>query len=427
METKIKKDIALKSEPMNEMLSNPPSWIVLSGSGVFLLVLIIIVSLTWFIQYPDEISGDVSVSTSKPPIELSNQSYIQLKTLDVKENSNVKSGELIAQFDIQANTKDIQRINDYLKLIKINENYEQIIEFNEDVKLGTFQESWTKLNYLIHSWNNEIKSDISDKRIGSIGREIELRKQLQSINDNRINISSEEFQLIKKELESSERLADKNAISKQALTIDKKSHSQALQNFENQKEQKIQNLITLNNLQNELIQLKHNNSILRNEKRAEIQISISTLQNTLDSWKRNSVWVAPCSGKVLFNKILQINRFYKANEASIVIVPSGSGYTAISSINSEGAGRVQPGQKVFIELLDFPKSEYGTLEGTVNTITQIDKEGKYEVKIRLKNQLKTSYDKQIPYKAKYKGTAKIITKNKRLLYRFFEQLTDLIK
>ena len=428
MKKQVEDDTELRSEPMNEMLSHPPKWIIRSGSGLFFIIIISAISLAWFIQYPDEISGDVIVTTSKAPIELSNQSYIQLKSLDVKENEIVNTGKLIAQFDLQADPEDIERINDYLTILNnLHGDFNQIPQYYGKVKLGTFQESWTKLNSMILKWNNEIRLDISDKRIASIKREISLREQLQAINEKKINISEEESETIRKELESSVRLAEQNAISKQTLTNDKRIHSQALQSVQNQKEQKIQNLISLNTLRNELIQLEHDNVMNWQEKKTEILIGISSLQTVLNSWEKNSVWVAPCSGKVLFNKILQVNRFYKANEASVVIVPSGSGYNAIATITANGAGNVKKGQKAFIELVDYPKSEFGSLEGKVENITQIDKEGKYEVKIQLANQLKTTNKKTIPFKAQLKGTAKIITKNKRLLTRFVEQLTDLMK
>ncbi len=163
------------------------------------------------------------------------------------------------------------------------------------------------------------------------------------------------------------------------------------------------------------------------QKTAEIQISITALRAGFQNWEKSSVWVAPCAGKVVFNKILQVNRFYKVDEASIVIVPKGSGYQAIAVVNSAGAGRLKIGQKAFVELLDYPKVEFGMLEGRVRSITQMDKEGTYEVKVQLLNQLKTTYNKDIPPKAQLKGKVKIITKDKRLLARFFEQLTDLIK
>lgn len=421
-------NVDLKSEPMNEMLSHPPRWIIRSGSGIFLFIIFIVICLAWFIQYPDEISGEVVVTTSKAPIELTNQTYIQLKSLDATENKIVQAGELIAQFDIQAKPKDIANITEYLqKLDKLEDEFKQIPVYGNSVQLGTLQEQWTTLSARIDSWNSELSSDAFQKEVNSIRKEIFLREQLQSINNERIKISANEYELIKDELASSERLAQQNAISKQTLLQDKRSHSQVLQNIQNQKEQQVQNLITLNSLKNQLAKLEHESWLTHQQKKTEILLGINALRNSLNNWKENSVWVAPCSGKVLFNKILQVNRFYKPNEASLVIVPNGSNYNALATITTVGAGKVKSGQKVFIELVDYPKSEFGMLEGKVTAITQIDKEGKYEVKISLPTQLKTTYNKQIPFKAQLKGTAKIITKDKRLLARFFEQLTSMLK
>lgn len=426
-----KKDIEinLKSEQMNEMLSNPPSWIVRSGGGMFLIVLFIIVALSWFIRYPDEITGEVLVTSSKPPIELSNQSYIQIKSLDIKENQLVNKGDLIAEFDIQAESEDIEKAKTYLEKLQ---NYKglfqkQIPVFNNQLKLGTLQEQWTILNSKITEWNSEYSENITLQELASIQREISFREQLQIISNKKIKLSEGEYELIQEQLAGSERLAEQNAISKQTLTQDKRTQTQAMQSVQSQKEQHVQNLIVLNELRKQKLRLEYDAKLKKMQMTSEIQTSIVAIMNGFQNWEKNAVWIAPCSGKVLFNKLLQVNRFYKANEASIVIVPNGSGYIARAIISSTGAGKVKIGQKTFIELIDFPKTEFGMLEGKVNAMTHIDKEGKYEISIQLPNQLKTTYNKQIPFKAQLKGTVKIITKDKRLLERFFEQLTDLVK
>ncbi|TSJ41161.1 hypothetical protein [Fluviicola chungangensis] len=429
MEEKRYIDIELKSEQMNEMLSNPPSWIVRSGNGVFLIVLLVIIGLAWFIRYPDEIAGEVLVTSSKPPIELSNQGYIQLKTLNVSENEEVRIGDLIAQFDIQAKSGDVEKARNYLGQLEVfNGKYQkQIPVFSQPLKLGTFQEQWTTLLSKVAEWNSEHSENITQQELASIQREISFREQLQIISNKKIKLSEGEYELIQEQLASSERLAEQNAISKQTLTQDKRTQTQALQSVQSQKEQHVQNLITLNTLRKERFRLEHDAKLKELKMSSEIQIGISVLMNGFQTWEKNVVWIAPCTGKVVFNKLLQVNRFYKTNEASIVIVPKGSGYIALATIESAGSGKVMVGQKTFIELIDFPKAEFGMLEGNVSKITRIDKEGKYEVKIRLPKQMKTTYNKDIPFKAQLKGNVKIITKDKRLLERFFEQLTDLIK
>lgn len=422
-------NIELKSEQMNEMLSNPPSWITRSGSGMFLIAILIVAGLAWLINYPDEVTGEITITSSKAPIELSNQDYVQLKSLNVRENQVVKTGELIAEFDIRAKAEDIAEANQYLdKLERVCGTFQkEIPEFYQEVQLGAFQEQWTMLLSKIKEWNTEHLENVVAKELVFVRREIALREQLQAISNNKITLSEDEYELIEEQLAGSERLAGQNAISKQTLSLDKRTKTQAQQSVQGQKEAYIQNLITLNSLRKGLLHLEYDEQLKNLQKLAEIRLGITTLRNSFQTWERNAAWLAPCSGKVLFNKSLQEHRFYKANEASIIIVPEGSGYSALASINTSGAGKVRVGQNVFIELVDFPKSEFGVLEGKVSNMTQIDKEGKYEVGIELPDQLKTSYNKTIPPKAQLKGTVKIITKDRRLLARFFEQFTELIK
>lgn len=429
MERKDDIGIELKSEAMNTLLSSPPSRIVRSGSSVFLAVLILVAFLSWFIRYPDEVSGEVLVTTSKAPIELSNQSYAQLRSLYVVENQDVNSGDVIAQFDIHVKSGDIVRANSYLNRLEAFEEKfpNQIPVLDTSLQLGTFQEQWTILLAKVIEWNSEHSENISRERTASIRREIGFREQLHVISARKIKLSEGEYELIREQLAGSERLAVQNAISKQTLVQDKRVYSQVLQSVQAQKEQLVQNSIALNNLRKELSLVEHDEHLKTLQKSSEIQVLITALRNGFQTWEKDGVWIAPCSGKILFNKVLQVNRFYKAEEASIVLVPKGSGYAALATISSNGAGKVKVGQKTLLELADFPKTEFGMLEGKVAAITQMDKAGKYEVKISLPKQLKTTYHKQIPFKAQLKGKVKIITKDKRLLERFFEQLTNLFR
>ena len=421
--------IDLKSEPMNEMLSNPPSWITRSGNGMFLIILLSVIGLSWLIEYSDEIIGEGLVTTSQPPIELSNQQYVQLKSVAVHDQQRVMKGQILAQFDNQAKTEDIEKATRYLTTLKSVHSgaHHTLPLIGEQLNLGVYQEAWTLLETRINEWNSLQKDNLLKNTISSLQVEINYRQQLEAISKKKIKLSERDYAMIQEELMSSERLADANAISKQTLNQEKRGENQALQTVQNQKEQYVQNLIQLNSLRKNLLQLKHDSALQEKEQESAISLSIASLLTSFQDWKKSAIWVAPCAGEVLFNTHLQRAKFYQPNQATIVVVPVGSSYIATATIDSRGAGKVKIGQRTFIELIDYPKTEYGMLEGEIVHITHIDKAGKYEVTIRLPKQLKTTFNKQIPSKAQLKGIVKIITKRKRLLDRFFEKLTDLIK
>jgi len=421
-------EIELKSEPMNEMLSHPPSWIVRSGNGLFLLVLLVVLGLSWIIKYPDEITGEVSVTSATPPIELSNQSYIQLKSIAVHDQQRVKQGQLLLEFDNKANAIDIALAKEFLEsTADWNFNDLGILPTVErHLELGTYQEAWLNLQTQLLNWNQHQSSNLLKIKIQSVQNEIEYRQRLQTISSRKIKLTEQDYTLIHEEVASSERLLKENAISKQNLNQEKKAESQALQSVENHKEQYVQNLIQLNVLKKELVQLKHDAQQEEQKMIAQLKVSISSLQNSFNDWNKNAIWNAPCDGKVIFNVHLQENKFYAANKASVVIVPYGSSYLGFALISNAGAGKLQKGQMAHIELADFPKTEYGVIEAKVLHITQIAKDGNYEVQLQLPTNFKTTYKKTLPLKAEMKGTVKIITKNRRLLERFFEKIIDLI-
>lgn len=419
-------EFELKSEPMNEMLSKPPSWIVRSGNSLFFFIILLVLSLSWIIEYSDEIKGEALVTTNQPPIEIVNQSYAQLIAINVKSEQKVKKGQLLIQFDNKAAKKDIEFITTYISELKLEES-KQIPTESKLLQLGTFQDSWINLQTKINEWNTNLTSNLFNEQINSIQREIIYRQRLQTISSRKIKLSESEYNLIAEDLKASQKLLEQNAISKQNLNQDKRNETQAMQSVQSQKEQYVQNLIQLNTLKSQLLNLKIENQTKLRELKSMIESAVSNLKSQLYDWTKNAIWTSPCDGKVLFNKILQKDKFYKPNEASIVVVPNGSKYIAFAKITSIGAGKVKTGQQVFIELEDFPKNEFGMIEGFVSSITPIEKDGTYEVKIQLKNQLKTTYKKQIPLKAQLKGQVKIITKKKRLLERFFEKIIDLVQ
>ena len=85
-------------------------------------------------------------------------------------------------------------------------------------------------------------------------------------------------------------------------------------------------------------------------------------------------------------------------------------------------GKVAAGQSVEIYLENYPPEEYGTLRGTVRTLSSLPKQGYYLVTVDFPEGLTTQYGKAIPFAQQLLGQAEIITAELRLLERFFYRL-----
>ena len=60
----------LYSDPVKEIISNPPRRIIRWGTAVIALVFILLLVLAWLIRYPDIVSAPVVITTENPPVTL---------------------------------------------------------------------------------------------------------------------------------------------------------------------------------------------------------------------------------------------------------------------------------------------------------------------------------------------------------------------
>lgn len=425
--------IELKSEVLNEVLSTPPSWLTRSGNTLFFLVIVLILSLSYVISYPDELQGDVTIFNNRPPIEFQNAIYGKLVSLQVHDHQEVKKNQIVAQFNNAVNPKEINIMKLYLNELSNTSELKKIdIPISlQAIHVGGLQQNWNGLLASIIEWNAIQMTNVLGNKKTSLQQEIGQRKKLLEIGQRKSKLIEREVTLQHQQTKAAQRLLAKNAISKDEFLKEERTENQLLQTYQNQKEALIQIEIQLNSLAKNIIESDFETQQQIQKLKSSIQTQVSALQNQLIDWEKSTAWVAPLDGKILFNKQLNVSSFYQAGEASIVLVPKGFHYKATVRVPSQGAGKIAKGQKVFIECIDFPKHEYGVLEGRVASITSIaksmDKVEVYEVEIQLPKKLITTYKIEIPVKAQLKGIAKIITKDKRLISRFFEKVLNAIE
>jgi hypothetical protein len=433
MEEKDTIKVELKSEVLNEVLSTPPSWLARSGNTLFFVIILLILALSYIISYPDELQGEAMIFNSRPPIEFHNAMYGKLVNLQVKDKQEIKQNQIIAQFNVAVVSEDLNTMKFFLDKISKTSKLTTIeipTKLNL-IKIGSLQQNWNNLLVSIHEWNAIHTTNILHNKKTAIQQEIIQRKKLLEIGRRKTKLIERELALQHQQLKSSQRLYSNNAISKDEVLKDERAENQLQQSYNNQKEAIIQIEIQLASLSKSLLESDFDTQQQLQKLESSIFTQVSSLQNQLIDWEKSAAWVAPMDGKILFNKQLNVSNFYQTGEASIVLVPKGFHYKATVRVASQGAGKISKGQKVFIECLDYPKHEYGVLEGHVMSMTSIartlDKQEIYEVEVSLPKKLITTYKKEIPVKAQLKGVAKIITQDKRLIYRFFEKVLNTIE
>lgn len=119
------------------------------------------------------------------------------------------------------------------------------------------------------------------------------------------------------------------------------------------------------------------------------------------------------------------------------IIPINNQIIGQVNLPENGSGKVKVGQSVIIKLNNYPFNEYGSLKGRVKRISLVtnqqtlsdsqNKINSYLVDIDLPFGLKTNYGLELNFHAESKGSAEIITADRRLIERFFDNLRHKMK
>ncbi len=127
---------------------------------------------------------------------------------------------------------------------------------------------------------------------------------------------------------------------------------------------------------------------------------------------------------------LTYNDYWKVNQnvtegSKVFSIVSNTSDSIIAKIKIplEGAGKVQPGQRVNIRLDGYPYLEYGFLTGKVVSLsTMYSDTGEYTATVSLPTPLRTSYHYDIIMGGDLSGVAEVITQDISLAERLIHPL-----
>jgi len=102
---------------------------------------------------------------------------------------------------------------------------------------------------------------------------------------------------------------------------------------------------------------------------------------------------------------------------------------------ASGAGKVRAGQKVAVKLSNYPYTEFGYIEGKVQSISLVTQPydtgtkmiDAYLVLVEMYRGLTTNYGEELDFQYTTGGTADIIVKDRRLIARLFDNLKSRTK
>jgi len=427
---KIKEDISIRSEEVQDIMSRIPNSLIRYGLGGMLLLLIMGIFLSWFIKYPEIIKGKLILTTTLEPIKMVSQSSGIIKHLYAKDGDLVNEGMVLAEIENPITADDAEYLQKYLnKLEKTLKGNASVLPLPDTslISLGELQTVVNDLTKELITYNISASLKINDAEIASTKSKIENQKKMIAVNERIITITKKEVDNSKVKFEADEKLYKEGFISK----MDYLQSETSLRDKELSLEQMNQSMINQKSLLNAL-ELQYKQSEFSKFSKDKTNLDairgyIKNIRAYVYGWQQKFNLIAMKSGRVDFLQRIKTGNFIKAGEELFAITEPGGAYIGVAQIPMGGYGKVKTGQDVNILLQNFPYYEYGMIHGKVRNISLFPSTDEYRVEIALPNGMMSTTKVMLNYTPEMSGDAEIITDNKRIIERMFESITKALK
>jgi len=430
-----KKHIELRSDEVQEIMSHVPNWMIRWGITLIFILISLGIFITWFIKYPDVITGSATLSTKVPTVKLFTKNSGEINALNCIDHKKVKKGEVIALIENSLNLPSKEylevlcnEIESSLEDNKFNVNFE-----DEELIFGTIQADYqtlktTYLDYKFFSYNSTQKIQIANLR-----DQIKNYTILRSVAYQQLNTSQKQLSRAQDKFKSDKILYQKNVISKMEFYEEEKKLIQAENEVGNYKKASVESSIRITDLKKELAQISIEYNKQKNDFLTKINASLGTIRNAIDNWGRNFEIKSPIDGELSYLENVAENQFVENGKALFAIIPNNQEFIGYLNVPQQGYGKIQVGQKVRIKVDNYPYQEFGQLDGVITSISLIATDGvasansstaspkEYRVEFKLSKGLKSSYGKTFEYTPEMSGSAEIITEDLRLMERIFNK------
>ena len=414
---KDRKHELIYSDPVKEIMGNPPGKILRWGTTIMFFVFILLLIFSWLIRYPDVIPSPIEITTTNPPVTLVTKITGRIKKLYVTEKDIVSEGQLVAVMESVASIDDINLLKAAIDTVR-NPELLAVNKLPEFSKLGELQGYYAVFLKNLSDLTSYKTNDFFGGKINSITDEINgiqeyigkltvkekwyyENQKLETKKYKRDSILFEGRAISESELERSRQSLIRINIELQQVRLDRSE--KAIEMAE--KRQLLQDFI-----------------IKRvEEKEKLIAILVESFQNLkaqIELWENNYLLVSPIEGTISFTSFWTENQSVVKDEPVITIVPLNTGdYLGRINLKMQRSGKVHPEQLVNIKLSGYPYLEYGMVRGIVKSISLVPSGDAYVIEVRLPNGLKTLYGINLEFTQNMQGTAEIITEDIRLFQK----------
>lgn len=416
----------LYSEPVKEIISNPPRKIIRWGTTLIFLIFLFFILLSWLIKYPDIVSAPIEITTVNPPITLVSKITGRINKLYVTDGEEVTPGKLLAVMETAASIQEFKLLTAALDTIKNPEKLSSgsLLRFSE---LGEIQPYYASFLKELYDFNTFIRNDYYGNKINSLTAEITSLQEYINRMKEKENLVSDNLVLERKKYQRDSVLFSGKVYAESDLDKSKQAYNLIRQELQQAGLNRSAKVIEVTEKKQQLLDYR----IMREEEKQKLisilNESFLNLSAQMKIWENKYLLISPVKGIVTFTKYWSENQSVLIDQPVLNVVPENAGnYIGRINLSMVRSGKVKINQVVNIKLSSFPYLEYGMVRGIINTKSLVPSGDAYIIEVYLPQGLKTLYGKELDFTQNMQGTAEIITENIRLLQKIINPLRHFI-
>lgn len=414
----------LVSEEVREIISYRPHWMIRKGNLIFFAVTVLLLTLTFFIAYPDVVQGTARlVALDAPKTALARRDG-KLVAIEAVSGRPVRQGQPLAFIESTADFREVAHMHRWLTTILGQAaigRFEQLsvaplpVYGNLGEVQGAYQalaREWTELQQFFGSGYYQQKK-------AALQEDLYFTTRLKENLQRQEALSRQEQQLQKIEFAAYDSLAREKLVAPLELHAYQSKLIGKEQALAQADAQLINCDMAAHSKHKELLDLQK--GVL--DQQQKFYTALLFLKTETEKWMQQYAVLAPQAGTVFLFTPLQVAEQVAIGQELFYVQPATSSYYAQVMAGQSGLGKVKEGQRVRLTVESYPGEEYGYLKGRVAAIAGFpNRRDSFLVRIDLPGGLTTNYGKPLFFRNNLLARAEILTDDRRLIERFFNPL-----
>lgn len=431
-------------------MGKPPGWLLHSGLGAIAIVLVVSLSLTSFVRYPEKVEAPFLLQTEQVPLALHAGAMNVIDTVFARSGTTVLPGDTLVIFRSEADWLQISTLDRWLTgaeeeiytgapgrpvvsvtdlLIRTLPALQQASNYPTDI-----QNPLVNLRAVLSAHQSYLQTSGVVAEVKAYEREIADAERLSNSLNRQVELYEKELGYQEKRTDRMSGLEADGIVSTQELeevaaqTINARRQREVLVSSD------IQNQMRVEQLRQQILQrqLDHREKLADFNRQALVQLK--QIRGALNDYRGRYLLIAREAGVLDWQPFVRTQATVSPSEPLGYLINSEGEEEKIARLQlpAAGQGKVAIGDRVILDFAAYPSREYGQVVGVLSSLAPMaepDQNGDYFrlATVALTDTLSTSYGKTLPFRYNLTGTARVITADRTLLHRVLDQFFDLTK